>query len=184
MLAEAEARLREGEALTHVGRWQWDVATNAVQWSDEYHRIHGVDPLDFDGTFDAHLACIHEDDRPRVRAAVERSITTGRAAQEEYRIVRPDGEIRSVHTRAEPTIDSTGAVVGLRGVGQDITEDRRSQCIAVLRVHAGDVASASEMPVGRSDRVLVAGVGAARLLAVVLGDLFATARRAGADALG
>ena len=127
MLAEAEARLREGEALTHVGRWQWDVATNAVQWSDEYHRIHGVDPLDFDGTFDAHLACIHEDDRPRVRAAVERSITTGRAAQEEYRIVRPDGEIRSLHTRAEPTIDSAGAVVGLRGVGQDVTEDRRSR---------------------------------------------------------
>jgi len=62
-----------------------------------------------------------------VRAAVERSITTGRAAQEEYRIVRPDGEIRSVHTRAEPTIDSTGAVVGLRGVGQDITENRSSR---------------------------------------------------------
>jgi PAS domain S-box-containing protein len=122
MLAEAEARLREGEALTHVGRWQWDVATNAVQWSDEYHRIHGVDPLDFDGTFDAHVACIHEDDRARVRAAVERSIATGRAAQDEYRIVRPDGEIRSVQTRAEPTIDSAGAVVGLRGVGQDITE--------------------------------------------------------------
>ena len=59
------------------------------------------------------------------RAAVERSIATGRAAQEEYRIVRPDGEIRSVYTRAEPTIDSAGEVVGLRGVGQDITEDRR-----------------------------------------------------------
>jgi len=127
MLAEAEARLREGEALTHVGRWQWDVATDAVQWSDEYHRIHGVDPLDFDGTFDAHLACIHEDDRARVHAAIEHSIATGRATQEEYRIVRPDGVIRSVHTRAEPTLDAAGDVVGLRGVGQDVTESRESR---------------------------------------------------------
>ena len=72
MLAEAEARLREGEALAHVGRWHWDVATDAVQWSDEFHRIHGVDPLDFDGTFDAHLACIHEADRrPRARRGRE-----------------------------------------------------------------------------------------------------------------
>ena len=125
MLAEAEARLREGEALAHVGRWQWDVATDAVQWSDEFHRIHGVDPLDFDGTFDAHVACIHEADRARVRAAVKHSIATGRATYEEYRIVRPDGEIRSIHTRAEPTIDSAGDVVGLRGVGQDITDHRR-----------------------------------------------------------
>ena len=126
MLAEAEARLREGEALAHVGRWQWDVATDAVQWSDEFHRIHGVDPLDFDGTFDAHLACIHEADRARVRTAVHNAIATGRAMNEGYRIVRPDGEVRSIHTRAEPTIDSAGDVVGLRGVGQDITEHRQA----------------------------------------------------------
>jgi PAS domain S-box-containing protein len=125
MLAEAEARLRESEALAHVGRWNWDVATNAVQWSDEFHRIHGVDPLDFDGTLDAHVTCIHEADRARVLAAVENSIATGRATHEEYRIVRPDGEIRSILTRAEPTIDSAGHVVGLRGVGQDITDHRR-----------------------------------------------------------
>ena len=54
-LAEVEARLRGGEALVHVGRWLWDVGTDAVQWSDELHRIHGVDPLDFEGTLDAHV---------------------------------------------------------------------------------------------------------------------------------
>ena len=132
MLAEAEARLRESEALAHVGRWQWDVATNAVQWSDEFHRIHGVDPLDFDGTFDAHLACVHQADRARVHAAIERSVVTGRAAHEEYRIVRPDGEIRWIDTRAEPTIDSAGDVVALRGIGQDVTEHRRAPVAASL----------------------------------------------------
>ena len=55
-LAEVEARVRESEALANVGSWLWDLRTGAVQWSDEYHRIHGVDPLSFDGTLDAHLA--------------------------------------------------------------------------------------------------------------------------------
>ena len=66
-LAEVEARRREGEAQAHVGRWLWDIGTGAVQWSDELHRIHGVDPLEFAGTLDAHLACVHDDDRARVR---------------------------------------------------------------------------------------------------------------------
>jgi hypothetical protein len=48
-LGEVEARVRESEAMAHVGSWLWDRRTGAVQWSDEFHRIHGVDPLDFDG---------------------------------------------------------------------------------------------------------------------------------------
>lgn len=121
MLGEAEARLREGEALAHVGRWLWDVATGAVQWSDEFHRIHGVDPLEFDGTFEAHVEYVHPDDRERVITALEHSVTSGRAFDEEYRLVRPDGEFRRILSRAEPTIDASGEVVGLRGIAQDVT---------------------------------------------------------------
>ena len=47
--------MEEGEALAHIGSWLWDLRTGAVQWSAEFHRIHGVDPLDFDGTFESHL---------------------------------------------------------------------------------------------------------------------------------
>jgi PAS domain S-box-containing protein len=124
MLAEAELRLQEGEALAHVGRWLWDVATGVVQWSDEFHRIHGVDPLDFDGTVAAHLDFVHPDDRERVHEALEFSVAAGRAFDEEYRLVRPDGELRWISSRAEPTIDGDGHVVGLRGMGQDITDRR------------------------------------------------------------
>ena len=57
-LAEIDARLEEAEALSHVGSWLWDLRTGAVQWSAEFHRIHGVDPLDFAGTFDAYMGRI------------------------------------------------------------------------------------------------------------------------------
>ena len=54
-LAEIEARVRDSEELANVGSWLWDLRTGAVQWSDEFHRIHGLDPLEFEGTLEAHL---------------------------------------------------------------------------------------------------------------------------------
>jgi PAS domain S-box-containing protein len=123
-LAEVEARVRESEALANVGSWMWDLRTGAVQWSDEFHRIHGVDPLSFDGTLDAHLRAIHTDDRKSVRAAMEASVESGRAFEHEYRVVRPDEAVRVVHARGQPMIGSDGSVVGLRGIGQDVTDRR------------------------------------------------------------
>jgi len=115
-LAEMERRLSEAEAAAHTGRWLWDVATGAVQWSDELHRIMGVEPMEFEGTIDAHLAPVHAEDRDEVRAAIERSVSTGRPFDAEYRIVDRSGEVRWLHSRGEVTISSTGAVIGLRGV--------------------------------------------------------------------
>ncbi len=125
-LAEAEARVRESEALAHVGSWLWDLRTGAVQWSDEFHRIHGLDPHEFDGTFAGHLAAVHPDDRAAVQAAMDASVRSARPFEAEYRIVRPDGEVREVHARAQPTAGSSGAVVGLRGIGQDVTDGPRA----------------------------------------------------------
>jgi PAS domain S-box-containing protein len=120
-LAEVEARVRESEALAHVGSWLWDLRTGTVQWSDQFHRIHGVDPVDFGGTLEAHLDAIHPDDRSRVQSAMQASVASGQPFEEEYRVVRPDGGVRDVRVRAQPQLSSAGTVVGLRGIGQDLT---------------------------------------------------------------
>jgi PAS domain S-box-containing protein len=126
-LAEIEARAREGEALAHVGGWLWDVRTGAVQWTDELHRIHGIDPLDFDGTFEGHIASVHHEDRQRVRAAMEACVASGSPFELEYRILGPDGDVRWLYARGAPTIGSAGTVVGLRGISQE--ETGRSQVL-------------------------------------------------------
>lgn len=119
-LAEVDQRFREWEALAHVGRWLWDVGTDAVQWSDELHRMHGVDPLDFEGTLAAHLSVVHDDDRERVRSLMETAVTSGQAFEDEYRVA-DESTTRWFAMRAEPAVGSSGDVVGLRGVSQDIT---------------------------------------------------------------
>ncbi len=43
-LQESKAKLEEAQRITHVGYWEWDVATNGIKWSDETYRIYGMRP--------------------------------------------------------------------------------------------------------------------------------------------
>ncbi len=122
-LTEVEARARESEALAHVGSWLWDVGTATVQWSDECHRIHAVDPLNFGGTLTAHLELVHPDDRDAVQAAMSTAAETGRTFDHEYTIVLPSGEGRVVHARARPTFGSTQSVAVLRGIVREVVDE-------------------------------------------------------------
>jgi len=120
-LADSEKRLRESEALAHVGSWGLDAATGVVQWSEELHRIHGIEPSDFDGTLDGALAFLHPDDRAYLRP-LELALTERTPVESDYRILRPDHQMRWLHARAEPVLDHEGTVIGLRGICQDVTE--------------------------------------------------------------
>jgi len=121
-LAEIDARLEEGEALSHVGSWLWDVRTGAVQWSAEFHRIHGIDPLDFAGTFEFYMDRLSPDDRDRVRSAMSESVQESRPLDLEYRVVHPDQKTHVIWVHANPIVGSDGRAVGLRGIGQDVTD--------------------------------------------------------------
>lgn len=127
-LAESEVRLRERESLAHVGGWVWDVTTGAVQWSEELHRICGLDPSHFAGTLEAHLEPIHPDDRDPVRAAMFDAVAMPAPFEADYRIVRPGGEVRWLHGRAEVALAPAQSVTvaGLRGISQDVTDRRPS----------------------------------------------------------
>lgn len=120
-LAESEARLAEGEALAHVGGWVWDATADAVQWSAELHRIHGIEPAAFEGTLEGHLALVHPDDRATLESAVRAAPAAGEGFQLVYRIIRPDGDMRWVMTRGR-WVDG-----GVSGIVQDITERRQAE---------------------------------------------------------
>ena len=129
-LAEIDARLEEGEALSHVGSWLWDVRTGAVQWSSEFHRIHGIDPLDFAGTFEFYMDRLSPEDRDRVRTAMSESVHESRPLDLEYRVVHPDEKTHVIWVHANPAVGSDGRAVGLRGIGQDVTDQAGRAAVA------------------------------------------------------
>ena len=128
-LREKEARLREGQAIAHLGSFYWDIASNSSTWSDELYRIYGLDPTGKSIPFETYLELVHPDHRKQVREVVELTLRTGEPLEHEYRLVRPTGQVRWVFARAEAVVDGNGAVIGLQGICHDITGRKRAEAM-------------------------------------------------------
>ena len=126
-LQESEYVLKEAQRITHIGSWDVDVVTGKENLSDEMYKIYGIDH-DFDTVFENIMTkLIHPDDREKVQKAAEDAIK-GNPKPLEYRIVRPDGETRTVWTEgAEIIHDENGEVIKLIGTTQDITGRKQAE---------------------------------------------------------
>ncbi len=126
-LANSRAHLEDAQRLAHVGNWEWDIATGAMDCSAEMHRIVGQEPLGAHRTFDEFLRCIHPGDQAAVRAAVHSAVETRGSFEREHRVVRPDGEVRVIHLRGQVVAGEAGEAVRLFGTCQDITERKQEE---------------------------------------------------------
>ena len=123
-LRASEAGLAEAQRIAHVGSWEYDPATGTLRWSDEFFRIAGYPPQSFAPTLEQNLALIHPEDRERVTRLFRASAPRGATTEVDFRLVRPDGTVRSIHQRAEALRDPDGHPVRRLGVVHDVTEQR------------------------------------------------------------
>ncbi len=126
-LRASEDSLAQAQALVHVGSWKWEFVNNRVTWSDETYRIYGLDPVNCAGNIETICwEAVHPDDKVRVFEAREACVANQEFHPMEYRIIRPDGEIRHVYTASEMLYDSDGMAIGIAGSIQDITDRKRA----------------------------------------------------------
>lgn len=119
----SRARLAEAERVARLGSWEWDIPSKHLTCSEGLFAIYGIDPDDFDGRYQPGDAdYVHPDDRERVEAEMRRAVETGAPVDFEYRIIRPDGHVRRLHSRAELVADAEGKPLRLTGTAQDVTE--------------------------------------------------------------
>jgi PAS domain S-box-containing protein len=133
-LAESERRLREAQAVAHVGSWEWSVFKNRVVWSEELYKIYGLQHDQFDGTYEGFLSRLAPEDLEYTKGVIGDAYQHPKPFVYDHRIVRPDGEVRMLHTRAEVIIDEHGAPLRMIGTCWDITE--RFQAERVLQSSA------------------------------------------------
>jgi diguanylate cyclase (GGDEF)-like protein/PAS domain S-box-containing protein len=125
---QAQRRLlNQAQQLAMVGSWSWDVAADRVHWSDELFRIYGVAPTEHAATFDAYLSRVHPDDSARVQEIIRQAVREGGSFEFEERIIRPDGEERTLYSRGVAETDADGRVLRLQGVCRDITARKRNE---------------------------------------------------------
>ena len=122
-LADKEARMRLAMDAASYGDWELDRASGQMVWGAQTRKLLGVGP-DEPISFELFQQRIHPDDRARRQQAIERAWAAGVLANE-YRIVRPDGELRWVSSRGRVVRTSDGRERMLGVVG-DITEQKRA----------------------------------------------------------
>ncbi len=142
-LVDEGERLREAQAIAHVGSWEYDAPRNHLVWSDETHRMFGTKRGSFEETYEAFLDRVHPEDRPEVEALYARSLEEpGVTYEVEHRMIRSDtGEERTVYEKCRHERDADGRVVRSVGIVHDITDLRK---VEAAREEAVEELRASE----------------------------------------
>ncbi len=126
-LEDQRRRVAVAVAATDLGLWELDIRARRLAWSQTNRALFGV-PVDMEISEGRFLALLHPDDRAGVLAAYS-EVIEGRETGDlrlEYRIVRPDGEARWLHSRGRLIRDALGPA-RLVGTTLDITERRAAE---------------------------------------------------------
>ena len=121
MMLRQKVELEDAQRIAHIGSWRRELPGNALEWSDELYRIWGLSP-DTIATVDMLVGAVEPEDREKFVSAITRARDEGLPIDSIFRIVRPDGKQRTLHTFGEVTRDADGVPRQIRGVTQDITE--------------------------------------------------------------
>jgi PAS domain S-box-containing protein len=127
-LRRSEAYLAEAQKLTHTGSWAWNVRTDALFWSQEIFRIYDCNP-EMTPTWDFLLERVHPEDRSNLERRKQMESTQKEWADSEidFRIVRPDGTIKHLHSIAHPVMDQSGEISEVVGTVIDVTERKSAE---------------------------------------------------------
>jgi PAS domain S-box-containing protein len=126
-LQDSKAKLEEAQRIAHVGYWEWDLTSNRVIWSDETYRIYGLQPQEYPVDIAVLQKMIHPEDLRFVFRVAEEAIRGGLRTDVEHRIIRPSGELRTVHSLGDLKKDASGQPYQMFGTVQDITDRKRTE---------------------------------------------------------
>jgi PAS domain S-box-containing protein len=126
-LKKSEGKLEEAQRVAHVGHWDYDLDADRFNGSDETYRIFGLRPNEINTTFAVFAELIHPEDRESITQARASALHGGPPYDVEYRVVRPDGEVRVVHSRGDVTRDEPDRPHHMFGTVQDVTERKQAE---------------------------------------------------------
>jgi PAS domain S-box-containing protein len=126
-LRDLKSRVDNAQQLASMGDYDWHIASDTNQWSDQLYRIYGHEPQSFNASYERFLSFIHPDDREMITQVHERAYATGKPYQMVERIIRPDGELRYLASNGQVLMDEEGTPLRFRGTCIDITDRVRAE---------------------------------------------------------
>ena len=127
VLSRSEKMLREMAEMAKVGYWHWNVHSGDVEWSEQVYRIFDVEPEQFK----PHIESIQNlspwpEDHQRDKELIQRAAENREPGNFVQRFLLPDGSTGYYSSTFQGIYDTSGQLVAIEGVVQDITELRRT----------------------------------------------------------
>ncbi|MGZ8137067.1 MAG: sigma-54-dependent Fis family transcriptional regulator [Methylococcaceae bacterium] len=125
-LKESEAQMRLAAEAADVGLWIWDIQSDVIWATDRARAIYGV-PNGETVRLQRFLDTLIPEDRIRIEEAIQRTLLEGSEYREEYRIRRPDGQVRWLSATGRCQFDGAGRPERIMGAGVDITDRKQAE---------------------------------------------------------
>ncbi|WP_084310953.1 PAS domain-containing protein [Pseudomonas jinjuensis] len=116
-IMESEARMKLAQENARIVTWEWNLITDEVTYSPNVEEVYGW-PVNRNEDFWPHLPA---EDIEAMKAMYDRTIASGSSSEYDFRIFRPDGEMRWISSRASVVKDSAGRSVKMVGISMDNT---------------------------------------------------------------
>lgn len=126
VLKENEQRLRLATASAKLGIWDLDLKHNILKWDDRMMELYGINRKEFGSAVEVWQNALHPDDKAAAFEAYQAALSGEKNFNTEFRIVCPDGTVKTMHGTALIIRDSHGRPIRMTGVNRDITEEKKT----------------------------------------------------------
>lgn len=125
-LSRSEKMLMEAQKIAMLGSWDIYLDTGKSFWSKSMYEIIGAD-FSLPGSTELFLSHVHPEDLKHVTQFHDQIHNMKEPWTTRYRLLMDDGQIKWIHIRFNPTVDSNGRIVHYCGTIQDITEMKNAE---------------------------------------------------------
>lgn len=113
------------ESIASISHWERDLSTDKITFSDNYYRLIGYQPQEFDINIEKYMEFVHPDDLDKFKRDRTRHQKDEKNKSIYYRIIRKDGEIRFFKSTAKIITDIHGKRM-IVGVTCDVTKSHKN----------------------------------------------------------
>ncbi|MBB1479393.1 response regulator, partial [Pseudoalteromonas sp. SG41-2] len=115
-------RMKLANESAQIGVWEWDVISGELIWDEWMYKLYGITENCFSGAYEAWTHSLHPDDMEESNKQLEDAVSGLGAFNPEFRVVHPNGQVRTIKASAEVIRDNDGNALKVIGVNYDITD--------------------------------------------------------------
>jgi diguanylate cyclase (GGDEF)-like protein/PAS domain S-box-containing protein len=151
---ELVRRVAVFEEIAGLGSWELDLRSGRALWSPGLYRLLDYVPDAQAPLSEAYLARVHPDDLERVLAVIEAHMLSDAPHDYRYRLLLPDGRVRTVRDRGRRFFDEAGRAERVLAVVQDVSREARLEAELATAANALDLALEGLVVLNADGRVL------------------------------